>query len=345
MMSTVYLVSHGGKLRRENDTLLYESRDGMRTKFFPHETEQVILIGRVEITGAALELLMKHQIEMVFLSHNGDFNGNLEFQRGPNVFLRKKQYCLVDNKVFCFNFVKSVVKNKLLAQLSFMQRLSRSKMKLEDLKRSIRLMKNLIALTDNAEEIKFLRGLEGKGAAYYFGVFGQNLFPDWANFDGRNKHPPLDPVNAVLSFVYTLILYRVRSACLVEGLDPYCGYFHVLSYGKQTLVFDLMEEFRTDLGDRLVVSMFSKGTLKKEDFRIEEWEDGEESGQQKAVLLTKDGLKKVIHFFEKKLENRHYYLQLQQPVSYKKIIREQVKQMKRVVIGEDDFYQPWRAER
>ncbi len=344
-MSVIYLVSHGGVLRRENDTLVYESHDGVRTKFFPHETEQVIMIGRVEITSAAFDLLMKHRIRVVFLSSNEKFNGTLEFQRGPNVFLRRKQYSLLDNPEFVLEFTRGVVISKLSNQLTIMRRIRRSgnrKINKAESGKSVGMIKNIIALAEHAESVAQLRGYEGRGARYYFSVFKNSFLPNWAVFNGRSKHPPKDNVNAILSLLYTFVFYRLSTACQIEGLDPYCGYFHALEYGKQTLVFDLMEEYRAPLVDRLTINLFNKGILDEDDFQFK---DDEDFKDRAAVLLTKSGIKKVIETFEKELEKMVFYSALKRPVSYKKILLEQVRHLKQVIKGEEKTYHPWVMKR
>lgn len=176
-----------------------------------------------------------------------------------------------------------------------------------------------------------VRGYEDLAARTYFSVFEMNINPDWAVFVKRSKNPPCTNVNAVLSFLYTLLMYRVESAIVAEGLDSCCGNLHVLNYGKSALVYDLMEEFRTPIADSLCCSLFNLGTLKENDFEVvdsiesnddipkeketipeSDFENDseivfEDEKSEEAIFLTKEGIKKVIAAFEEKMDSVIYY--------------------------------------
>ena len=358
-MATIYIVSENGKLQKKGETLQLAHPDGTVSTLFPFKTEQLVILGSVEITGGALRTLMKHGIETIFLSTNGKFQGKLVFQENKNVFLRQKQFKQLESTEFRSNISKSIVEGKLRNQLSFMQRITRRDEKRSFLNQTIENMKRTIQKVSETNDIASLRGLEGIGAKYFFSVFRENIQPDWAIFKGRSMNPPEDNVNAVLSFLYTLILNRVDAAIEEEGLDPYVGNYHELDYGKRTLAFDLMEEYRTPLADTLCCALFNLGVLNPEDFRevVFSSESDEfplstetsltEGDQQpvvyqekKGVLLTKEGLKKVIAQFEKKLEAQLFYQPQTKHLSYKRIIREQVRHFRRVLVGEEREYKP-----
>lgn len=359
-MATIYIVSENGKLQKKGDTLQLTHHDGTISTIFPFKTEQLVILGSVEITGGALRTLMRHGIETIFLSSNGKFQGKLVFQESKNVFLRQKQFKQLESFEFRSSIAKAIVEGKLRNQLSFMQRITRRDETKSFLNQVIENMKRNIQKAADTKDLASLRGLEGIGAKYFFSVFRENISPEWAVFKGRSMNPPEDNVNAVLSFLYTLILNRVDAAIEEEGLDPYVGYYHELDYGKRTLAFDLMEEYRTPLADTLCCALFNLGILSPEDFRevifsseSEDYplavettttEEGEEQPvvyqEKKGVLLTKEGLKKVIAQFEKKLETQLFYVPQAKQLSYKRIIREQVKHFRRVLVGEEREYKP-----
>ncbi|MCX7786405.1 MAG: CRISPR-associated endonuclease Cas1 [Spirochaetes bacterium] len=359
-MATIYIVSENGKLQKKGDTLQLTHHDGTISTIFPFKTEQLVILGSVEITGGALRTLMRHGIETIFLSSNGKFQGKLVFQEHKNVFLRQKQFRLLDSHDFRSAISQAIVEGKLKNQLSFMQRITRRDEKRSFLNQVIENMKRNIQKVSETKDLASLRGLEGIGAKYFFSVFRENIIPEWAVFNGRSMNPPEDNVNAVLSFLYTLILNRVDASIEEEGLDPYVGYYHELDYGKRTLAFDLMEEYRTPLADTLCCALFNLGVLSQDDFRevvfsseseefplateISPSTEGEEQPvvyqEKKGVLLTKEGLKKVIAQFEKKLETQLFYTPLSKHLSYKRIIREQVRHFRRVLAGEEREYKP-----
>jgi len=359
-MATVYIVSSHGKLQKKGETLQLYTQDDTIRIIFPYKTEQLVIIGNVEITSAALKLLMKYNLDTIFLGKNGKFNGKLAFQESKNVFLRKRQFELLDDMNFRLKFAKSIIKGKLKNQLTFMQRIKRRDRGAEDIKKTIALMKKNIEDVNYADSLDSIRGFEGIGAKYFFSVFKHNIIQDWAVFNGRSMHPPQDNVNAVLSFLYTMLFYRIDGYIEASGLDSYVGYLHELNYGKRTLSFDLMEEYRTPIADTLCCALFNLGILDKDDFEevtfstrsidyplqndgqeiVDEDQEISAYEEKKGVLLTKDGLKKVISQFEKKLETKIYYEPMNQQLSYKRIMREQINQFKRVINREQVDYKP-----
>jgi len=349
-MSTVYIISEHGRLNRTNETLEFTSGTGDTRRIFPHKLDSLIVSGNLTITGAAMRLLMKHQINTLFLGYNGRFNGKLVFSGTKNVFLRKKQYALSDNAQSALGIAKAIVGAKIKNELSFVQRIKRKEGDKNEFNTVVQSLKTMLEKSECAASLDELRGYEGTAARNYFSVFKKNLDPEWADFPFRSKNPPRSNVNAVLSFLYTLLMYRVESAIEYVGLDPMAGFLHASEYGKNALVFDLMEEWRTPVADTLCCALFNLGTLKQCDFEAhseEEMEDvvfsddaadGAGGAAAKAVFLTKDGLKKVIPAFEKKIDTLLAYPQLDKRLSFNKIIIEQAEHLKRVVLGEELVY-------
>ncbi|GAB4339881.1 MAG: type I-C CRISPR-associated endonuclease Cas1c [Calditrichia bacterium] len=354
-MSTIYLVSNRGKLARQGKKLVLHLDEHTARSIFPFKTEQLVLIGNIEITSPALKLLMHHRINTVFINKNGKFNGRLDFQAGKNVFLRQKQFKLLEDDSFRLNFARQLVEHKLQNQLTFSQRLIRNQPQLASFNPQIQQLKQLITKCQEADNLDRLRGYEGSGARAFFSVFPKAIRADFARFNGRSMNPPQDNVNAVLSFLYTLLYYRVEAALQTEGLDSSVGYFHRVDYGKCALAFDLMEEYRTPIADTLTAALFNLGTLKEEDFReitfqaeddeypldLETTEEGTAAAASRGVLLTPDGIRKVIPQFEKKLDTTIFYPPAQKPLSYRQIIRQQILHFKRVIQGEESQYRPF----
>lgn len=338
-MSSVYIISDHGKLNRVNETLEFTASDGTIRKIFPHKLDCLIIAGIVSITGGAMGILMKYQINTLFIGSNGKYNGKLIFTGTKNIFLRKKQYALSDDAASALGIAKSIVLAKIKNELTFVQRINRKKNRESEFTKMIQCLKNIIEQAENARTIDELRGYEGIGAKNYFSVFRYNLIPDWAEFPRRTMNPPETNVNAVLSFLYTLLMYRIETAIELSGLDAMAGFLHASDYGKNALVFDLMEEFRTPVVDTLCCTLFNHGVLSPLDFQREaEFEDPVQENNKKAFLLTKDGLKKVIPAFEKKIETLLYYPALEKQEPLNKIMIEQVKHFKRVLLGEEKSY-------
>lgn len=328
-MSVIYILSDQGKLGKRGEALVLYHIDGKATTIFPYKTDHLVAMGNISISGDALRLITKNRLPMTFLSKNGKFNAKLTFGENKNVFLRQRQYNILNNPAESLAMARAIVLGKIQNQLCFMQRIGRTrKLTAEEAAKvgaAIAQAKNYMAGAASTDDMEKLRGLEGMAARTYFSVFAINLIPEWADFKGRSKNPPESNVNAVLSFLYTLLMYRVESALESQGLDVYCGNLHALTYGKTALVYDLMEEFRTPVADAICCSLFNLGILYPEDFHTEEFPEEGCTG----ILLTKDGLNKVIAAFEEKMETG---------INYQKIIYAQAEQYRRVIAGEEAEY-------
>lgn len=372
-MPAVYIISNFGKLYRKGETLVFENDRGTTT-IFPFRTDSLIFIGKVDITAPALSLIMKHQIDTIFLSSNGKFNGKLIFSEKKNVFLRLKQYKLFENENVKISFSKEIVKSKIKNQIVFLQKMvKKNGIDKDKVYKLINSLKNLFSYVESSNDIEKIRGYEGYASKEFFSVFGKDIIHDWAKFNGRSRNPPKDNVNAVLSFLYTLLYQRVDSTVESEDLDPYIGMFHEVDYGKRSLSFDLMEEFRTPIAETLTISLFNLSILNKDDFRIvnfsnesienplkkdeinynnndkryeninfrdiDENENSEDlSGNVKGVLLNDSGLRKCIEAFEKKMFSTLFYEYGEKTISYQGLIREQIKLYKRFINGEEKSY-------
>lgn len=360
-MASIYIISDYGKLTKSGETLVFIQKDNSSTILFPFKTEHLVIMGNVTLTGEAMRLMTKYKLGATFLSSNGRFNGKLSFGDSKNVFLRQKQYRILDDSKQSLEIARSIVVGKLKNQLSFMQRIKRkSDLAEQKLFDAINAVKNSLDDAEKTDDIEKLRGYEGIAARHYFSVFGYNIQPEWADFRTRSKNPPRTNVNAVLSFLYTLLLYRVESAIESQGLDICVGNLHALNYGRNALAFDLMEEFRTPIADSCCCSLFNLGTLKEDDFETIDFSDDDvdyplessippdssteketEEKKVKGILLTKDAIKKVIASFEQKMDTLIQYAPTGQRLSYQKIIYAQVEHYKRVVSGEETEYKSY----
>ncbi len=367
-MAVIYILSDAGKLSKKNETIVFSQPDGTNTILFPFKTEQLVIMGNVSISGEVLRLLTKYKITTTFLSSNGKFNGKLLFGDGKNVFLRQKQYRILDNPQESLYIAKSIVTGKIRNEISFMQRIKRKESIIEGkLIKAISSIKQTLRDAENCGDIEKLRGYEGIAAKKYFEVFGYNIQPEWAIFKTRSKNPPKTNVNSVLSFLYTLLMYRVESAIEAQGLDICAGNLHALNYGRKALVFDLMEEFRSPIADSVCCTLFNLGTLKEDDFEqvdfsadsadypiektslesknipdaSDECFDNTDTSIDTGILLTKSAVKKVITAFESKMNSQILYTPTGQKISYTRILYAQAEQYKRVISGEETEYRTY----
>jgi len=348
-MAVVYIVSNNGKLAKDNELLEYSDYQGNITKLLPQNTEQIVVVGVLDITGQAFALLSKWMIPITFLSKNGKYNSRLVFGDSKNVFLRHCQHVLAEKPEFMLTMAKDIVRGKIHNEYLFMQRVARQKGDASIGEGVEKLARLRTQLEQQGNDIETIRGIEGAAANAYFSLFAKTIQPDWAVFHGRSKNPPRDNVNAVLSFVYTLLATRIDGILQQEGLDAGVGSLHAFAYGRDSLVFDLIEEYRSPLCDTLCCSLFNLAILTPQDFRVADADaemDGIDSqemntaGSCQATLLTTDGMRKVLSQFEKKLLQTHIYPLDEKSYTYGTILKKQILLYKQVIGGILDHYMP-----
>jgi CRISP-associated protein Cas1 len=286
-MITVYVTTPGAKIFKEGGTLKVIKDGDVYHTIFPYRTEQVVIFGGAEISWPAMNTLLKHKITTVFLNKNGLYNGKLVPPVDSAIHLRRLQYEMLSDSDKCLSFCKAVAKGKMKNQLVMLGRIARFQNR--GIKQQTEQLKDLIAKVDSATTTASLRGYEGSASKVYFSVFDLG-FTKSQHFKKRVRRPPTDPVNAVLSLIYTVLGSRVEGAVEREGLDPYAGVFHSIGRGTRSLPLDLIEEFRTIIADTLTFSLFNLGVVDKDDFRKIEPQDEEaiEIAQPETPDILKD---------------------------------------------------------
>jgi CRISPR-associated protein Cas1 len=203
----------------------------------------------------------------VFLTYSGRYLGRIAAAESRNVFLHKRQYGLLDDPDFGVRFARAVVAGKLSNMATLLLRIKRSRND-SFAGEKAQEIQSLLKPLEQADNLDSIRGYEGRGSAVYFEALPHG-FIDRLGFVRRVRRPPTDPINSVLSLLYTFLMNRVYAAVRVAGLDPYPGFLHSIDYGRYSLVLDLMEEFRSIIADTLALSLFNLKILKSSDFRIE----------------------------------------------------------------------------
>ena len=293
-MSSVYIFSEIGKLSKCDEHFIFKDTAGGTTRILPSQTDLIFADRHISITGEAFALLSKHRIPVIFRPYGAADTITLQYEDSKNVFLRQKQYRILDEREQKLRYAKAIARGKMKNQLAFLQKIKRASEDVElraKYENAANGIKAVLKQAEGAESVDALRGFEGIASRHYFSVFGLHVKPEWAVFEGRSKNPPESNVNAALSFLYTLLSQSVTLALKAQGLDCMVGVLHELSYGKNALVFDMIEEFRSPVADAVCYTLFNENILKEDDFRSEE----------NAVYLAREGLKKVVRQFEAKL--------------------------------------------
>ncbi len=263
----IYITTQGARIIREGRHLLVKKGEDTYHTLFVEKIKQLVLFGNIALTPSARNTLLNHNVDTVFCRKDGRYVGRFANPAPKNVSLRKRQFNLLDDENFAVSFCRSIVKGKLTNMATLLMRINRTRKN----KHASRLAKEIKALFPKLAEsdnINSIRGYEGRGSAIYFAGFHYGLLNP-LNFSRRVRRPPTDPVNAVLSLLYTFLFNRVYAAIRINNLDPHPAFLHVPDYGRFSLVMDLMEEFRVIIVDTLTLSLFNLKIIQKDDFIIE----------------------------------------------------------------------------
>ena len=264
-MESIYVMEPGSYLRREGSAL-HVVKDGKVVDHIPAEgLKRLILVGYINLTGAVLDFLIRRRVETVFMTPTGRFRARLGINEHRHVALRKAQYQQLNDSGFAARTAGLIVSGKICNMIHLLLLRGRQYDD-QTLRNAAAGLRSIVNRLENAGDLDIIRGLEGAATRIYFQCFGRLIRNDKFTFNGRNRRPPLDPVNALLSFVYTLLTNEVTSAISACGLDPYMGALHEISYGRPSLACDLVEEYRAYLGDRLVLGLVNRKSVSPEDF-------------------------------------------------------------------------------
>ena len=266
LLNTLYVSSQGSYLQKEGETVVVE-REKQKVLQIPiHTISSIVCFGNVLCSPFLLGFCAEHDVAVSFLSEHGRF---LAAVRGPvsgNVLLRRQQYRMADDENTTRGIAANVVSGKLANCRVVINRTIRdhvAKVDAEALKGSSESIGRIIERIPRTATADEVRGFEGQAAAEYFRIFDHLIIDQEEDFTftERNRRPPLDDVNALLSFVYTLLAHDVRSALETVGLDPAVGFLHRDRPGRPGLALDIMEEFRPVVADRLVLSLINRRQL------------------------------------------------------------------------------------
>jgi CRISP-associated protein Cas1 len=288
-VATLYLNEPGSKLYLRDGRYLIEKDDAL-LQDLPSETiDEVILVGGCQITTQAMRHLLARQAPLHLLTTSGFYLGRLQPALSGNVDLLKLQVRQADDAAFALEFSRLIVTAKLENTRTVLQRLQRQQAH-ATLSKAVTVHEDMLAKISATQDLNSLRGHEGIAAQNYFAALARTLPPEWT-FDGRNRRPPRDPVNALLSFGYSLVLSRVISALQQIGLHLSIGFYHVVHGNRPSLALDLLEEYRAAIVDRLALGIISRNLLKPEQFTL----------SQDGCRLNSAARRRFLQLFEERL--------------------------------------------
>lgn len=346
-MGLLYIVEQGAFLRKRGNRLVVEKLGVEIQSVLAFKIEQVILMGNIQVSTSAVAFLLKEGIDTVFLSIHGKYRGRLMAQFGKNIFLRQTQFKKLEDEKFALDIAKKYVEGKLSNCRTLLRR-HNYELKDDRITEVLHRLRRIVEKVPLVENCEILRGMEGNGTREYFSGLKCALRNPELPFNGRNRRPPRDEINALMSFGYTILGNVVQTAVNIVGLDPYFGSLHSTHYGRPSLVLDLMEEFRPVLVDTLILRLVNKRIITKRDFYIQKdaeippegVELEEVAPTEYPVLLTHEGMKKFIMQFEGRLQEKTFYPPLEKRFTFRDICLEQVRLLVRAMNGES-VYEPY----
>jgi CRISPR-associated protein Cas1 len=330
-MGTVYITQDDAFIGKTDERLSVKANKQRLLDVPLIKVDGVVVMGRATVSPAVVIELLERKIPLTFLTRTGRYLGSLESPLSKNIYLRSAQWDAAREESKTLTIVRSFIRGKLKNYRSSLLRLQRE-VAAADVQGAIDGLGRSIDGLAAMGSVDTLRGLEGNGSALYFGCFGQLIRAEGFSFSGRNRRPPTDPVNALLSFGYALLLHDVQSAVTMVGFDPYLGYLHAERYGRPSLALDVMEEFRPLVVDAVVLAAINKRSLVPEDF--------EQEPISGAVSLSDEGRRTFLRLYEQKKQSAFKHPVLQRKCTYQEAFEVQARLLAKFLMGSTDKYPP-----
>ncbi|WP_028009470.1 type I-C CRISPR-associated endonuclease Cas1c [Solimonas flava] len=339
-LNTLYVTTEGAWLRKDGANIVMDVEQEEKARIPAHMLESLVCFGRVLVSPPLLGYCAEQGISVCFLSPNGRFMARVEGPVSGNVLLRREQYRRSDDPGGCAAIVRHLLIGKLYNQRVVLGRALRDHSEsmtpdaMAAVTHAYQRLERISAKLQTESDAQLMRGLEGEAAQAYFGVLDHLIRTSAPifHFGGRNRRPPRDAVNALLSFFYTLLTHDCRSALETVGLDPAVGFLHRDRPGRPSLALDLMEEFRAFLADRLVLSMINRRQLTERDFQ---------SLDNGVVLLREESRKNLLVAYQerKREEIQHAFIGEKMAIGLLPLMQAQL--LARHLRGDLDAYPPF----
>jgi CRISPR-associated protein Cas1 len=340
LLNTLYVSSQGSYLKKDGETVVVE-REKQKVLQIPiHTIGDIVCFGNVLCSPFLLGFCAERDVAVSFLTEYGRFLASVRGPVSGNVLLRRQQYRMADDENTTRGIAANVISGKLANCRIVINRTIRdhtAKVNANALREASDNISKIINRIPRATDTDGVRGLEGQSAAEYFRVFNHFIIDQKEDFvfTDRNRRPPLDEVNALLSFVYTLLAHDVRSALETVGLDPAVGFLHRDRPGRSGLALDLMEEFRPVIADRMVLSLINRRQLGKKGFT---------TAANSAVFMDAETRKTVLTEYQNRKQDEVYHPYIEETVPIGLLFFIQANLMARYIRGDIDGYPPffWR---
>ncbi|MCK9362875.1 MAG: type I-C CRISPR-associated endonuclease Cas1c [Syntrophales bacterium] len=336
-LNTLFVTTQGAYLAKEGETIVVKIEKEIRLRLPVHTIGGIVCFGNVSCSPFLMGFCAENGVGISFLTEHGRFLARVQGPVSGNVLLRREQYRKADDVQASADIARAVLTGKIANSRTVLQRALRDhadKIDADKVGFAVKRLSNYLEQLNKNRPLDELRGCEGDAAHIYFSVFDHLIVAqkEAFSFQERNRRPPLDNVNALLSFIYTLLVHDVRSALEGVGLDPAVGFLHRDRPGRPSLALDMMEEFRSFLADRLTLSLINLRQVQGKGFKKSE------SG---AVLMTDDTRKTVLVAYQERKQEEIVHPFLEEKVTIGTLFHIQAMLMARYLRGDLDGYPPF----
>ena len=337
LLNTLFVTTQGTYLAKEGETVAVKVNQETRLRIPVHTIGGIVCFGNVSCSPYLMGFCAENGVGLSFLTERGRFLARVQGPVSGNVLLRREQYRCADDGDYSAKMAKSFITGKIINSRTVLQRVIRDhaqKLDEEALRRSIKDLGRSLASLDLNQPLDSVRGLEGDAAHTYFSVFDHLIVAQKESFtfQERNRRPPLDNINCLLSFLYTLLVHDCRSALESVGLDPAVGFLHRDRPGRPGLALDIMEEFRPFLADRLALSLINLRQVQDKGF------NKTEAG---AVIINDETRKTLLVAYQERKQEEIYHPFLDEKVKIGLLFHVQAQLLARCLRGDLDGYPPF----
>ena len=334
LLNTLFVTTQGSYLSKEGETVVVKVDKDVKVRIPIHTLSGIVCFGNVSMSPFLMGFCAEKDVSVSFLTEYGRFLARIKGPVSGNVLVRREQYRRADSDESSSTIAAAIISAKVSNCRTVLQRSLRDhsdKIDTAKVEQAVKRLGHTVKEIDGTLPLNQLRGIEGDAAANYFGVFDHLITAqkDGFVFNGRNRRPPVDEVNCLLSFLYTLLMHDVRSALECVGLDPAVGFIHRDRPGRPGLALDIMEEFRPFIADRLVLSLINLCQVTQKDFFKKDSE---------AVYMTDEGRKKVLMAYQKRKQDEILHPFIEEKVMIGQLFYIQALLMNRYMRNDLDGY-------
>lgn len=321
-MAVLYVKEQGAQITKMGERIIVSKNRKTLLDVPIIKIDNLSIIGNVQISTQALHMLLTNGVDISYFSYSGEYLGHTAAEASKNVFLRFEQYNFYLNENRRLEMAKKIVRNKIQNQIAVIKEFNWTEVDysyMDDVKQ-MQLVMNQLQEKQTSNEVL---GIEGMCSHIYFKSFGHMMKGDFT-FENRNRRPPKDPVNVILSLAYTFLTREVCNALDSESFETYLGFLHGIRYGRKSLALDIVEEFRQPAVDRLTIMLFNKRMLGKYDFDLTE---------EGKVHLNEDGFRKFCVEYERWMTGKNTL----SGDNFRKRIISQIALLKKSVCQKEDY--------